>query len=479
MTCRKREGAVDPRIESMSQSLSRYFLYSNPRFDFTIDGELSAAPGFFRFGPDIICYGRSSKGLLSDNPVQQLYDVSDHVRLDNGRVVLPFDPEEIIGNLRSERYAAHCAQYASSRGLLRDAYYLVRPLLPLAVRKYLQRIYLRGWENMQFPKWPVDRTVDRLFQELVILALKATESESIPFIWFWPNGANACAIMTHDVEALPGKRFCSQLMDLDSSFGIPASFQIVPEERYSVEPEFLEEIRRRGFEVNVQDLNHDGKLFRDEAEFERRVKKINDYGREYQAAGFRSAILYRNQEWFDLLEFEYDMSVPSVAHLDPQGGGCCTMMPYFVGELVELPVTTTQDHSLFNVLDDCTMTLWNQQAELILKHHGLMNFIVHPDYILGERAQSTYKSLLSSVVRSREEHGVWVALPRDVSRWWRQRDRMVLTHKGENWSVEGNGSEKARVAFATLQGDQLVYSFADQQVNAMPVTREFSRWEYV
>ena len=153
------------------------------------------------------------------------------------------------------------------------------------------------------------------------------------------------------------------------------------------------------------------------------------------------------------------------------------MMPYFVGELVELPVTTIQDHSLFNVLDDYSMTLWNQQAELILKQHGLMHFMVHPDYILGERAQSTYRSLLRSLARWRIEQGVWVALPRDVNRWWRQRDRMVLTQKGENWSVEGEGSEKARVAFATLQADRLVYSLADPQVSAMPVTREFSRWE--
>ena len=58
------------------------------------------------------------------------------------------------------------------------------------------------------------------------------------------------------------------LMDLDDSFGIPASFQIVPEERYSVEAEFINEIRRRGFEVNIQDLNHDGKLFQENSLFE-------------------------------------------------------------------------------------------------------------------------------------------------------------------------------------------------------------------
>ena len=43
-------------------------------------------------------------------------------------------------------------------------------------------------------------------------------------------------------------------MDIDDSFGIKASFQIIPEERYSVSPEFLESIRQRQFEVVVHDL---------------------------------------------------------------------------------------------------------------------------------------------------------------------------------------------------------------------------------
>ena len=31
------------------------------------------------------------------------------------------------------------------------------------------------------------------------------------------------------------------------------------------------------------------------------------------------------------LDFSFDMSIPNVAHLDPQRGGCCTIMPYFIG----------------------------------------------------------------------------------------------------------------------------------------------------
>jgi hypothetical protein len=444
----------------MLPSLSRYFRCPSSLLNFAFEESLSAHPGFFRMGPDTVCYGRSAQGALSDNPAGTLCDLSEYVRVSSGKVVLPFDPEEVLQNLREERYGEGKAGYRPNDGLVRGLYYLIRRWMPLHFRKHLQRIYLHGWDRLTFPKWPVDRTADRLLQELLILAQKSQGLDRIPFIWFWPDGASACAIMTHDVEAVPGKEFCSKLMDLDESFGIPASFQIVPEVRYPVEPEFLEEIRRRGFEVNVQDLNHDGKLFTNRERFERRVKSINRYGREYAAVGFRSAVLYRREDWFNLLEFEYDMSVPNVAHLDPQRGGCCTIMPYFVGGLVELPVTTIQDHSLFNVLHDYTTSLWEQQTHIIVNHHGLMNFIVHPDYILEKRPQNTYQELLRLLARLRRDNGVWIALPKEVNRWWRQRDKMTLARKGDIWSIEGEGSERARIAFASLEGDQLVYSFA-------------------
>ena len=447
-------------------SLSRYFRSSRALSSVKADGKLSGKQGFFRFGPETICFGRCSGGVLSRDPGSGLEDLTKYVQTNGDDLILPFDPEEIVQNLREERYVGSSANYAERYSLTRDLYYLARPWMPLAIRKYLQQIYLRGWETLPFPTWPVDRTVDGLFEDLLRLTLQANGTSSVPFIWFWPDGANACAIMTHDVEEEAGKEFCPKLMSIDESFKIPASFQIVPEVRYSVEPQFLDEIRTRGFEVNVQDLNHDGRLFLHRSEFERRVKLINQYGKSFQAVGFRSAVLYRNQAWFDLLDFEYDMSVPNVAHLDPQRGGCCTIMPYFVGGLVELPVTVSQDHTLFNILNDFNLDLWRQQTRAIWEHHGLMNFIVHPDYILGKKAQDAYKNLLAFLVNLRERSGVWIALPKDVNRWWRQRDQMVLTRRGGNWTIEGEGSERARVAFATLQDGHLVYSVSLQAKNA-------------
>jgi hypothetical protein len=179
--------------------------------------------------------------------------------------------------------------------------------------------------------------VESLREELMLLSLQDKAVSCVPLAWFWPKGARGCLTMTHDVETEAGRDSCAELMDLDDAFGIKASFQIVPEKRYSLSAQFLDSIRDRGFEIGVQDLNHDGGLFDSTEEFLRRAQAINRYGREYGARGFRAAVLYRKPEWYDALDFAFDMSIPNVAHLDPQRGGCCTVMPYFIGKILELP----------------------------------------------------------------------------------------------------------------------------------------------
>ena len=140
--------------------------------------------------------------------------------------------------------------------------------------------------------------------------------------------------------------------------------------------DLLEGIRNRGFEVNVHDLNHDGSLFLEEREFQRRADRINKYVADFGTQGFRSGAMFQNQDWYSAFDFSYDMSVPNVAHLEPQRGGCCTVMPYFIGKILELPLTTIQDYSLFHILDDYSIDLWKHQIDLILKRNGLI--IHHP-----------------------------------------------------------------------------------------------------
>jgi hypothetical protein len=264
--------------------------------------------------------------------------------------------------------------------------------------------------------------------------------------------------MTHDVETTVGRDFCSGLMDINDSFKIAASFQVVPEKRYPVSETYLRSITDRGFELAVQDLNHDGNLYSNRAEFLRRAKLINRYREDYGASGFRAAILYRNLEWLTDLDFSYDMSVPNVAHLDPQSGGCCTLFPYFIGHILELPVTTTQDYSLFHIIGQYSIDLWKTQAQIILQKNGLMNFIVHPDYITSGKAQQTYKDLLTYLSELRAKQNVWITLPREADRWWRARSQMKLVADSGKWRIEGPEKERARIAFARLEDDRIVYS---------------------
>jgi hypothetical protein len=445
----------------MDSYLAEYYRYPENSVRIAQKGNPSAAKGFFRFGKDLICYGRC-EGVVSNSPKGVLFDALKKTFVEAGTTFLPFDLAEVVDNLRYELYTEDIPGGSFSNPALAKIYYFLRPILPIEVRKHLQKAGLNGWRDLRFPHWPVDRTVDTLFEKVLTQTISSCETHEIPFIWFWPDGASSCAIMTHDVETASGRDACSSLMDINDSFKIRASFQIVPEKRYEVSESFLSSIRDRGFEINVQDLNHDGQLFRSQREFLERAAKIDLYRKQFGAEGFRAAVLYRNQQWYDALKFSYDMSIPNVAHLDPQRGGCCTVMPYFIGDILELPVTTTQDYSLFHILNDYSIDLWKQQTGLIMEKHGLMSFIIHPDYSTGAREQSVYKELLTYLSTLRNEKNVWIPTSSEVNRWWRQRREMKLVTQDDRWRIEGEGSERARIAYASEHDGQLVYSLTPQ-----------------
>jgi hypothetical protein len=427
--------------------------------DFKLQGPLSDDTGYFRFGPDTICYGRSASGFRASRSDTVLYDAFRDVTTDGSNALLPFEPTEVIDNLRFERYAnrySHGALDGWKRSL-KNAYYFLRPLMHVNVRRHVQRAHLNGWRTIRFPRWPVDTTVEDLCEQLLLLSMKAKGVDRMPFVWFWPDGSQSCVAMTHDLETERGMAFCTELMDLDDSFGIKASIQVVPEGRYKVSAEFIRSIRDRGFEVNLQDLNHDGNLFRDHEEFLRRAERINGYARTYEAKGFRAAVLYRNLDWHDAFDFSFDMSVPNVAHLDPQRGGCCTVMPYFVGDILEIPLTTTQDYMLFHLLNDYSLDLWKVQTERILEKNGLVTFIIHPDYIIEKKARGVYSDLLRYLRRMAEEKRIWFAVPGDIDHWWRTRSKMRVVDDHGNWRIEGPGAERAKLAFAKLVGDRVEY----------------------
>jgi hypothetical protein len=416
--------------------------------------------GFFRLG-DLRLYGRANGGSTSSGPNGNLPPIDSLVQDGDGSLSLPFDPNEIIDNLRWERYAGaantQITYISNNKSLSRRLYYAIRPLLPVKVRRHLQRIALQDWSKITFPAWPVDTTVEDFIEWLWVRIFQVTGAKQIPFIWYWPESFHSCAIMTHDVETGVGQDFCPTMLKIEQEYGIRSAFELVPEVRYEISHEVMEAIRRAGSEVCVHGLNHDGRLFSSEELFRNRAKAINQYAEKWGARGFRSPVMYRNLSWYDAFHFSYDMSVPNVAHLDPQRGGCCTVFPYFVGDILELPLTATQDYPLFNIIRSNPMELWSKQMDLIVAKHGLVSFIIHPDYIVEPEKQALYRELLQMLKKYNSEQNVWLALPREVDTWWRERAAMSLECEDGNWSVRGKGSERASVAYATLENGKIKY----------------------
>src|SRR5215467_11717021 len=180
-----------------------------------------------------------SVGARRSHDDQQLVDSEfiAHFRCPEEYGRFRLTPADVVQNLRYERYLT-----PEGNGLLRQAYYFARPFLPVPIRKHLQRLWLRDWRRIGFPAWPVDSTVEQIFEQMMVLALRNHGQHEIPFVWFWPDGASSAVVMTHDVETESGRNFCQRLIDIDESFGITSSFQIVPECRYEVTKGFLDTI---------------------------------------------------------------------------------------------------------------------------------------------------------------------------------------------------------------------------------------------
>jgi hypothetical protein len=61
---------------------------------------------------------------------------------------------------------------------------------------------------------------------------------------------------------------------------------------------------------------------------------------------------------------------------------------------------------------------------------------------------------------------VWLARPADIDAWWRERREMTLENDGTMWRVRGPGSERARVAWARIESDRVVYEVEPRRVAA-------------
>ena len=143
----------------MNKALLDYYRFPEMYGEFYLQGKPSRPVGYFRFGSGAIGYGQLSSGACCATVSGQLYDAMQGVDTSQSAPGLPFDPTSIVNNLRFEHYVNGIMSGKWNRHLmatLKDAYYSVRPNLPIFARKFVQRMALHGWDRKPFPEWPVD-----------------------------------------------------------------------------------------------------------------------------------------------------------------------------------------------------------------------------------------------------------------------------------------------------------------------------------
>jgi hypothetical protein len=362
---------------------------------------------------------------------------------DRGNVLLPFDPAEAIESFWSESYRNQEATgfSGSLRRLAMRTYYRVRPLLPRSVQISMRRLFSRVQRRRAFPRWPIEPALHDLYA-LLFRYVAGIAGEPIPSIAPWPSGYTWALVLTHDVETLVGYRNLNLLQEIELRTGHRSSWNFVPK-RYEVDDAVVRELAEQGFEVGVHGLLHDGRDLESEEMVKRRSPEMRAYAERWRARGFRSPATHRQWDLMPMLGFDYDSSYPDTDPFEPQAGGCCTWLPYFNRTLVELPITLTQDHTLFVILGERSERAWIEKASYLRSRQGMALLITHPDYMLDSASLAAYERFLGTFG---DDSGTWRALPRDVSDWWRRRAASTIATGDGAPRVVGPAAGEAEIA---------------------------------
>lgn len=303
---------------------------------------------------------------------------------------------------------------------LRDIYYEVRPYVPRTFQVMFRQQIAAARHRVKQDKWPIDR-----------------RAAGAPPLWEgWPGGKKFALVLTHDVESAVGHAQCLELAALEMARGFRSSFNFVIQ-GYHVSEALRRCLVENGYEIGVHGVYHDGKEFKSRKIFEKRAPIINRCLKEWQSVGFRAPAMYCRHDWLKELSIEYDSSTFDTDPFELEATSVRTIFPFYVNGspdgrgYVELPYTLAQDFTLFVLLKNRDIETWKHKLDWIARHGGMALIITHPDYMnFGGGAKAgfgrypaEYYAQFLDYVNSRYQDQFWNVLPRDVARFWKEKQQ--------------------------------------------------------
>ena len=247
------------------------------------------------------------------------------------------DPEHYL----RERYHGE-----RERSALLSAYYRAKPYMPRSLQLAMRRLYARRQVAHRVP--PVaDRAILVEDQDARLPGrLEAEHAERVPMVGFWPEGRRFAAILTHDVEGIAGVRNVRRVLEIERRHGFVSSWNFVAE-WYPIEPGLFDHIRRwrRGRPPRDQARRQ---ALREPRELRGRSASDPSLPARVGRRRVRSPATHRNAEWMPELGCLYDSSFPTPIPSSPSRRAARSSV--FLDDLVELPMTLVQDHTLFEIL---------------------------------------------------------------------------------------------------------------------------------
>jgi hypothetical protein len=319
------------------------------------------------------------------------------------------------------------------------AYYHVKKLIPLWLRDRVNSIAVRSRPRRDFPNWPCESALVEFWRKWLRYALEKLDVSDGWHIGFWPAGKACCIVLTHDVESRLGIERMEAMADLEEKYGFRSAWN-VPLAQYEVDWQRIERLRARGFEFGAHGLCRHGRLFRSRTDFDGLAPELRGLAREHGLRGFRSPSTLPRPESIETMDFDFDASFADTDPYEPQPGGSCSLFPFHLGNMIELPYTLPQDHTLINQLRHDALSVWTLKAAWIESLGGMLLTLTHPDYSGTQPYLGVYERLLE---RLNAIESSWRPLPSEVAAWWRRRSQMKLSVSSDGPVISGHDTTGA------------------------------------
>lgn len=281
--------------------------------------------------------------------------------------------------------------------------------------------------QFRFPAWPVEPSVDVMRH----LLEKALEIKTGRKIKHWPNNNKCCFIATHDMETETSFRNISVIREIEKRHNFNSSWNVLSK-KYNLNFKKLNMLVKDGCEIGIHGYNHDGKLsFLNKKCISKRLNHAKNTFARFNPTSFRSPILMRNEHFLKELSnyFECDSSVPDTDIFSPlaKRSGCCTVFPFMINNMVEVPLTLPQDYRLIyslNLNEKKMFNLWKEKADYIYEAGGIINILTHPDdYLTGnETYLRVYERLLYYISKKDDVYHDTIS---NVTKGWKEKNNDI------------------------------------------------------